>query len=340
MSFIKSKVYKLLAPQELVLIEEEIDVEHIAENEFFAETIYTAISPGTETAAFIGREPLRAGKIYPRVVGYCSIARVLIIGNAINDLSVGDFVLTFQSHRTHFKQSNNDFYLRIESQFAKEATIAYLFHLGYHSLLTAEAKQGHNIGIIGAGVLGVATSIMSQVSGARTFLFSNQNETSIFLDKQNKFVQVLKKEESSLQYVETKTENTGLDIIVNTSNSWNDWKLALKAANPNGLIVNLGFPGRGEALPSFNPLDPQYVYTKNLTIKALSPLFESDISASLIRFNVKRNLEYIINLLKTGSIFFSQLVSSEIHYQELKGQYVKYISQKNYMLSTLIHWKN
>jgi threonine dehydrogenase-like Zn-dependent dehydrogenase len=212
--------------------------------------------------------------------------------------------------------------------------------LGYHSLLTADAKQGHNIGIIGAGVLGVAASLMSQVSGARTFLFSNQDETFSFLEKQNKYIQVLKKEESSLQYTKTITQNTGLDIIVNTSNSWNDWVLALKVANTNGLIVNLGFPGRGEPLPLFNPLDPKYVYTKNLTIKALSPLFESDISASLIRFNVKRNLEYIINLLKIGSIFFNQLVTSEIHYRALNEQYIKYSSKKYYLLSTLIHWKD
>jgi threonine dehydrogenase-like Zn-dependent dehydrogenase len=340
MSIIKTKVYKLLAPHELVLVEEEIDQENLAENEFIAETLYSAISPGTETAAFIGKEPLRPGNIYPRVVGYCNIARVLVRGNLINDLLVGDIVLTFQSHRSHFKQSNKDFYLKIDPEFAKETTVAYLFHLGYHSLLTADAKQGHNIGIIGAGVLGVAASLMSQVSGARTFLFSNQDETFSFLEKQNKYIQVLKKEESSLQYTKTITQNTGLDIIVNTSNSWNDWVLALKVANTNGLIVNLGFPGRGEPLPLFNPLDPKYVYTKNLTIKALSPLFESDISASLIRFNVKRNLEYIINLLKIGSIFFNQLVTSEIHYRALNEQYIKYSSKKYYLLSTLIHWKD
>jgi len=340
MNFIKTKVYKLLAPQELVLIEEQINVDNLEENEFIAETIYTAISPGTETAAFIGKEPLRPGNIYPRVVGYCNIAKIISKGKSIHDLSVGDFVLTFQSHRSHYIQSNKDFYLKINPELAKEATVAYLFHLGYHSLLTAGAKQGHNIAIIGAGVLGVATSVMSEVSGARTFLFSNQSDSISFMAKYNKFVRVLKKQDSSLKYVQTQTEETGLDIIVNTSNSWDDWKFALNAVNTNGLIVNLGFPGRGEALPLFNPLDPQFVYTKNLTIKALSPLYEAEISASQIRFNVKRNLEYIISLINAGRIFFDQLVTKEISYLNLNEQYIQYTSRNNYLLSTLIHWKD
>jgi hypothetical protein len=106
MNFIKTKVYKLLAPQELVLIEEQINVDNIGDNEFIAETIYTAISPRTETAAFLGKEPLRPGNIYPRVVGYCNIAKVLCKGKSIYDISIGDFVLIFQGYRSHYIQSS------------------------------------------------------------------------------------------------------------------------------------------------------------------------------------------------------------------------------------------
>jgi hypothetical protein len=339
MNFIKTKIFKLLGPKELVLVEELIDFDKIDDNEFVAETIYSAISPGTEIAAFVGKEPLRSGNIYPRLVGYCNVARILFKGKFVNDLSIGDFVLTFQSHRTHYKQAKNDFYLKINPELAKEATIAYLFHLGYHSLLTAGAKQGHNIAIIGGGALGVATSIMSEVSGARTFLFSNQNDSILFIAKNNTFVNVFKKHDSSLKYVQALTENTGLDIIINTSNSWDDWKFALNAVNTNGTIVNLGFPGRGVGLPLFNPLDPQFLYAKNLTIKALSPLYEFEISASHLRFNVKRNLEYILSLIKSRRIFFDQIVTNEIFYRNLNDQYINYTSQNNYLLSTLIHWK-
>jgi threonine dehydrogenase-like Zn-dependent dehydrogenase len=128
--------------------------------------------------------------------------------------------------------------------------------------------------------------------------------------------------------------------LVNTSNSWSDWEFAIKTIGSNGVIVNLGFPGRGDGLPTFNPLDPQYLYTKNLTIKSLCPLYEIDILPAHIRFNLKRNLEYIISLLKTKKISMTHLVSEEIKYDELKSQYIKYLSKKDFLLSTIINWKN
>lgn len=338
MTFIKSKIFRLLSPKELILVEEEIDLSKLSGSQFFAETIYSAISPGTETAAYIGKEPLRPGKIYPRVVGYCNVARVLEVGKQISDLKTGDFVLTFQSHRSNFLQDKKDFYLKINDEIVKDSVIAYLYHLGYHSLLTANIKQGHNIGVIGAGVLGIATSIMSNISSANTFVFSNQDSVSEYLLKND--IKCLVKDDSSILQIQSETNDTGIDVIINTSNSWNDWKFAIKAISTNGVIVNLGFPGRGEPAPSYNPLDPQYLYTKNITIKSLSPLYESDIAASYVRFNLKRNLEYILGLIKSKKIAASQIVNEEIDFSELKLQYEKYISRKNFMLSTIINWKN
>ena len=260
------------------------------------------------------------------------------VGKHISDLKAGDFVLTFQSHRSNFLHDKKDFYLKINDEIVKDSVIAYLYHLGYHSLLTANIKQGHNIGVIGAGVLGIATSIMSNISSANTFVFSNQDSVSEYLLKND--IKCLVKDDSSILQIQSETTDTGIDVIINTSNSWNDWKFALKAISTNGVIVNLGFPGRGEPAPSYNPLDPQYLYTKNITIKSLSPLYESDIAASYVRFNLKRNLEYILGLIKSKKIAASQIVNEEIDFSELKLHYEKYISRKNYMLSTIINWKN
>lgn len=340
MTFIKSKVFRLLAPQQLVISEEELDIDNLPENHFYAETEFSAISPGTEAAAFEGKEPLRPGKIYPRLVGYCNVAKVAKVGYKVCDLSVGDYVLTFQSHRSSFIQDCSGFYLKIDKDIAKDATVSYLFHLGYHSILTAKAMQGHYLAVLGAGVLGVSTAIMSQIAGIKTVVFTNQQSARLFFDENQPNIKSFCKEESSFESIKSLTSGSGLDFIINTSNSWNDWRFALKAISPNGIIVNLGFPGRGEPLPNFNPLDPQYVYTKNLTIKALCPLFESDIEPSHVRFNLKRNLLNILDLLKNEKIFSSQLVSDEISYLNLKEQYIKYISKKHFMLSTIISWKN
>lgn len=338
MNSLISKVYTLNSPKDLILKDEVMEVGKYNDDYIIGETIYSCVSPGTEVAAYAGMTALRPGNPYPRIVGYCNVAEVIEVGVDVKGVFVGDYILTFQSHRNKFAISSNDFYLRLSQNIdPKYACTAYLFHLGYHSLITGEVKQGHTVGIIGAGVLGISTSLMSDVAGANTYLFTNQKDVST---KQNfKHIKCIGKSEEELSKVDSEVYETGFDIIVNTSNSWDDWHLALKLARKGGVIVNLGFPGRGQQLPTFNPLDPQYVYTKNLTIKALSFINESEVQPHDIRFNMKRNLQYIVGLFNSGKLNPKELLTDEINFTELETQYKKYLERKTQMLSTLITWK-
>ena len=53
----------------------------------------TAISPGTELAAYVGLPPLRDGPAYPRLQGYCNVGRVLTVGERVRHLVPGQRVL-------------------------------------------------------------------------------------------------------------------------------------------------------------------------------------------------------------------------------------------------------
>lgn len=339
-SSFKAHIYTLSGPRSLYFKEEEIDSTNIKAHEFICETLYSAISPGTETGAYTGLSPLRPGNFYPRVVGYCNVAKVIFTGAEITKITEGDVILTFQSHRSLFKCAEDDFFIKIDETKipAKTAVTAYLYHLGYHSLITGGAKQGHNVGIIGAGVLGYTSSIMSHIAGCKTFVFTNQEEAKVKLEKKN--IHCFSKQASNFENVNQLTHGTGLDIVINTSNSWQDWLFALKIVNKGGTIVNLGFPGRGEPNPEFNPLDPQYVYSKNLTIKALCPITDSDIPPYDLRFNIKRNLLYIIDLIGSEIIKPQEIMTGQIHFQMLGEQYERYCNKESYMLTTIVEWKH
>jgi 2-desacetyl-2-hydroxyethyl bacteriochlorophyllide A dehydrogenase len=339
MSSLISKVYTLNSSKDLILKEEVIEIGKYNDDYIIAETIYSCISPGTEVAAYAGMTPLRPGNPYPRLVGYCNVAEVIETGKNVKDVLVGDHILTFQSHRDKFVISSNDFYLVLSQNIdLKYACTAYLFHLGYHSLITGEVKQGHTVGIIGAGVLGVSAALMSNVAGANTYLFTNQKHVST--KQKLNYIKCIGKSEEELSKAVSEAYETGFDIIVNTSNSWDDWSLALRLARKGGVIVNIGFPGRGQQPPMFNPLDPQYVYTKNLTIRALSFINESEVEPHDIRFSMKRNLQYILGLFNSGKLDPKELLTEEINFLELEKQYQKYLERKSRMLSSLITWKS
>jgi len=331
MSSLKTKVYILQSPGHLVLEEREIDTD-IASHEFIGETIYSAISPGTESAAFAGVEPLRKGNIYPRLMGYCNVAKVLKTGSGVTDLQEGDIVLTFQSHRTHFVANASDFYLQINpTSNLKHITVTYLFHLGYHGILTAKPLIADKIAVIGFGTLGYTSAVMASIAGHRITVFSNQvhagqqHLTNVFFSS--------KKDVAESEYNQ-------YDTIINTSNTWADWQLALRLAAKGGKIINTGFPGRGEGLPDFNPLDPQYVYAKHIEIKPLVILDESNTIIPGVANSLKKNMLYIASAITDGVIDAGDVVSEEIGYNELAAQYKKYNDRSNRLRSTLIRWKN
>jgi threonine dehydrogenase-like Zn-dependent dehydrogenase len=334
---LESKVYYLHGPNNLVLESQSIVIPDDNEKYIYAETRYTAISPGTETAAFNGLEPLRPGKIYPRVLGYCNVAQVIEVGKQVSKIVPGDYILTFQSHRSNFIIDESAFFLKLPStKDVSKFSTSYLFHLGYHALITAENREGNSIGIIGSGVLAYTTAKMNQLCGGKSYIFSNQENISCFFKNTDSII--IHGEDYNLRKLSDSTLCDGVDIVVNTANSWNHWRLALEIVKVSGTIVNLGFPGRGDGLPSFNPLDPTYTYFKHLTIKSLILLVEKASNEYKLKYTIEDNLNYIFNKIEKGEINPSEIFSDEINSFELNKQYLEYSDRKKHMFSTLIHW--
>ncbi len=337
MNIIKSKTYILSNPKELYLRTELIDPASLGDEELIAQTVYTAISPGTEVAAYVGKEPLRSDVVnYPRLVGYCNIAKVIYIGISVKSLKVGDYILSFQSHRSHFKCHSSDFLIKVHPDYLRESVVSYLYHLGFHSLHTADFKLGHNVSVIGLGTLGYTTAVLSRLGGANVFALSNQTNLNDILRLHR--IKLLPKKIESLKHIIEETKGIGSDIVINTSNSWKDWKLAMDCINKGGTIVNLGFPGRGEKNPDFNPLDPKFLYMKNVTVKYLSAMNISGVEQSVQRFNRERNLKYILELIESSAINTKEVISEEIEYTDLQHQYEIYHLREKSLFSTVLKW--
>jgi len=93
MSLVKSIVYQLESPYTLTKKECELDDRGLGPSDIYAETEYSVVSTGTEIAAWVGKPPLRSAIAYPRLVGYCNLAKVIKVGSSVSDINVGDYVL-------------------------------------------------------------------------------------------------------------------------------------------------------------------------------------------------------------------------------------------------------
>lgn len=338
----KSFVYQLQSPKTLVIREQVLNIHVVADDEIIAQTIYSVLSPGTEIAAWKGLPTLRASVTYPRLVGYCNLARVVHVGKRVSNMQEGDYILTHQSHRSAFICNQSEVllcYKDLEETTCKSIAAAYLYHLGYAALLTGNYKPGLYVGIVGMGTLGLTTAELVKTYGTQPYIFTNQNNSDTLLYKYD-FSNIFRKDLTCLQTIQDSCLMDGLDIIINTSNTWNDYWLSMQVARKGGEIICLGFPGRGELKPDFNPLDPQYFYDKQLSIKHTGYVTHMDLSPIDKRFTLKRNMHYLASLILQKKINPANILSMNVAWDNLELAYRTIEEKRGPVYSALIDWSS
>jgi threonine dehydrogenase-like Zn-dependent dehydrogenase len=337
---VKAFYYELETPGALRQVETTLDPAGLGPTEVLAETEYTVVSPGTELAAWEGKPPLRPSKAYPRLMGYCNLARVVAAGRAVERVRTGDCILTNQSHRSAFVCPESRVLLRLtaapDNRSRRRLAATYLYQLGYAALQAGNYVPGTQVGIVGMGTLGLTVASLVQAGSGQPWMFTQQDRSA--LAKAIPDAQVHSKD-APPQWPEPLAGLGGLDLVINTSNRWPDHLLSMKLARKGGLIVFLGFPGRGEAPPNFNPLDSQYLYDKQLTLRHCGHVTEADLPAVDARFTLPRNLQYLADLISRNVLDPDQILSFEAPATDLAGVYHRLLRHEPGVYTALLRWR-
>jgi threonine dehydrogenase-like Zn-dependent dehydrogenase len=303
--------YELVAPRTLVRQENHFDLTSVPANSIIAQTLYSVLSPGTEVAAWVGKPPLRPSKVYPRVLGYCNVARVRAVGSEVTELKVGDIVLTQQCHRSVFCCTQKEVLLSIDGnaslELQKRLVVSYLYHLGYMALIDGGFRPGYEVAIIGFGALGFTAASLVSVYGGRPRIVSGRaiDEISRAAIPFARFFNKDLNDGKSMC-----PELGGVDLVINTSDAWSDYSLSLNLVRRGGTVALVGFPGRGLPAPDFNPLNSQFLYDKSITLKQIGHVFDLEVPPIDARFTLKRNIAHIFSLLEEGRLNPSPLINT------------------------------
>lgn len=332
MESVNSYIYQLCNAKELKVVEQNLALE--SENQIIAQTFYSALSPGTELSAWLGKPPLRPSKVYPRLQGYCNLARVIKVGSQVSNVKIDDWILTHQSHRSHFCIDESEVlvsYQSLTSQQAKNVVSTYLYHLGYSALIKANYFPGHKVAILGFGALGYTTASLVTAFGGNPLVITSDVSRIANFNLAN--VDAISKECESIALEENK-----FDIVINTSDSWDDYLKGLKLLRYGGEMVLLGFPGRGLASPTFNPLDSSLLYDKQLSLKYAGYVCESEQSEVDVRFTLKRNMAYISGLLLNERVNVDALNSNITDWKNLDELYKSLNERSIKELGGILSW--
>jgi threonine dehydrogenase-like Zn-dependent dehydrogenase len=323
----------LEAPRQLVWREEALG--EPGPGHHLVRALASAISPGTELAAWTGAPPLRPGPVYPRLIGYCHVAEVLASGAGTSRARPGDRVLSFTSHRSAAHLADADILATVpDSIGSAAASVAYLFHLGYDAVLKGAIRPGARVAVIGLGALGLAATLFATIAGGEVAAISDQPALRDMARA------------GGASWTGARAGigagppwlNGRADVVITTSNSWADWEMALAAAAPRGLIAVLGFPGRGAGPPPANPLDPRHFYQKQLRIEAVGLAPEQPDTRGFLRFNERDNLAFILGAIEAGRLDPGPYVAHSAPAELLAAAYDELLDRAPGQLTTILTW--
>ncbi len=335
---IKSTVCYLTNPYQLIFKDEIIDDENIESGFILCETLVSIISPGTEIAAYVGAQPLRPGNAYPRLVGYCNVARVIKVGPNVSSVSVGDRVLTGACHCSHFLILESNILATVSDKIeSRYAACAYLFQIGYDAVIRSGLKQGSSVVVLGLGVLGLGSVAMSSRLGANVYGISDYLIPTEIAKKFGANEIFNRKKIEDLKML---LGNRLADVVISTSNSWSDWDLALQIAGKGSFIGVIGFPGRDLSSPKNNPLDSQYFYDKQLKIQAVGHVIDEDDKSLSLKYNMKDNLSFILSEMERGYLNPELLISNMFSWSKLENAYKNLIKRVDSPITFGLEWKN
>jgi threonine dehydrogenase-like Zn-dependent dehydrogenase len=318
---------------DLRIEERPLDIDGLKDDQLYVETEVTALSTGTDLGNYLGRSTeIPGAPDYPRAVGYSNVGVVRRVGNSIRHLRPGQRVFSMKPHLAAFIAQPSDLLIPVPDGVSPEqASLAYLTQLGMAAMRQAGYQTGESVAVVGLGVIGLGTVALARAMGATVIGVANSSlraDAASALGAHRVYVP------------ENGAPPTDVDVVILTANPWAAFRLSVDMARYGGRIGVLGFPGRGEPAPDFNPLDAKWFYGKQLTLLGAGSSPRTECQPVEIRFNLRRNLEYIFALMASGSLRLDSIITHRLPAPRMQEAYELAKEHSKSLIAAVFDWRN
>ncbi|WP_404362175.1 zinc-binding alcohol dehydrogenase [Marinobacter sp.] len=268
------------------------------------ETLYSAISRGTESLVFHDRipksefqrmrAPFQAGGFpYPVCYGYANVGRVLSGPAHL----VGKTVFSLFPHQTRYRVPADAVTVLPEGVPPERAVLAANMETAVNSLWDAEPGIGDRIAIIGCGVVGSLVAwLASRIPGVRV--------TAIDTDPAREPVLAA----LGLDLV-SQPEEAGYDLVIHASGQPGGLKAALELAGQEARIVEMSWFGNREvSLPLGEAFHARRLTIRSSQVGGINPIRNP-------RWGYSRRLALALSLLDEPAL--DSLISGESAFEDL-----------------------
>jgi len=330
----------LYGARDLRIEDTPLDCANLQSDQLYAETVVSALSTGTDLGNYLGDSTYVPGAPdYPRRIGYSNVAVVRQVGTDVSHPKIGQRVFSTQPHLSAYVARQSDILVTVpESVSSEQASLAYLTHLGLAALRQANYLPGENVAIVGLGIIGLCTAGLARAMGAKVAGIANSSGRADAAVRAGAHAALLADDPELEGKLKGWFGETGADIVVLTANAWDAFRLSVNIVRRNGRVSILGFPGRAQPQPNFNPLDPSWFYAKQLTLLGAGFAPRTDCPPAELRFNLRRNLEYILDLMASETLRLDSLITHRLPASRMKEAYELASQHSKEMIGTVFQW--
>lgn len=335
----KSKYVIINGIEDVSILEEEID-DQLSKDEYLIETEVSLISAGTELSRVYG---LKKGAKYPSRPGYCSVGKVLKVGNPNSKIQVGDRVLFSGPHASlsKFNPATSDgsvLFKLDEKTDSIDGTFLEMCWIAMNGILPADVKLSDKVAVVGLGTLGLVCSLYYKQMGVdvvaiepvakRAQIARELGITTVDCSIENQVEEAMKA-----------SDNKGYDIVVDATGLSVGIELACKIAATYGQVLLMGSP-RTDYVTNITDTFSA-IHMKMLTvIGALNRRYSySNIPGT--RLNMEKSLGYIEKIMNNKTLNPKLFVSHIIEPNEkvLLEAYRGLMYDKEKYTGVIIDWR-
>jgi 2-desacetyl-2-hydroxyethyl bacteriochlorophyllide A dehydrogenase len=320
--------------------EEEVETKDLNLMEVVIENEASIISTGTELARL---NALEAGMEFPLRPGYGSIGRITAKGEGIDDFEVGDRVFYAGIHASvqRFDHGQNHQWAYLfpvpEDIDPTEATLACMAQIAMTAPNVSDIKLGDTVAVYGLGMIGILAGIMYKEMGAYVIGLDPLTERCELAESVGFDATIDAVPDKQVEEILAATDQKGAEVTVDAVGHSAVINNCIDSTADFGQIILVGSPRAsytGDQTSAYSR-----IHMKGLVVKG-AHMWRYPVDAQRgCQMDVAWTYKVVFDLIKSGKIDASKLISHIISPEEAPAAYKGLEENANEYKCVVIDWR-
>lgn len=291
------------------------------------------ISPGTERVALTRLWDDAAFRENP---GYALAGDVVAVGNAVDDLQVGERVVSLMNHASHAAAPAVPWMVLPlpDGLSYEQATFSTLASVALHALRRLDVAFGETVVIVGAGIIGLIATQLARLDGARPIIVLDLADNRLTLAHElGANLVVNPGREDAVEAIFAATGGRGAPAILEATGNAQVIPQALKMAANGGRIVLTGAL-EDEVSISFHA---EFIRRELSLLAAFQPFCPVE-ETIYWRWTQQENRRLALEMLAAGELRVEEMLTHRFPADEAPRVYERIKAADRDMLGVLLEW--